>query len=746
MVFVVALAALLAPLVAAYHPSHGSGALGHPISFDSPKGDNSSSSSSRPDPVAVAANGSDPLASMYRTSTDQSWLAPPRNLHASIKDMPIPTNRWWGNLISAGKDNAELRAWANPYAVAMHRDAIGVSYPPSSRVFGGSSGNGKAPRYYLHGIGNDLFVSATELKASGATPFQIRKWDDLGVTVTASYGGKSVESSFVSGMAYVSAKYHGLTPRLTTTHGITRVNGQAVTAGASFASASKLALTMGNGMVWVLYASSPLSWSLTSSTELTATGPATGTTVRLALASKGSDGSDYDAYADCIVHGGSVTTTTSSYAFKWATEGACSKGLLHFGLQHHIDTLSPSSATRLHATGLALESTTRGKLFALVTKESWRFDEKDLVPASFFPRQSPSKARVPSVLKALQADIAAPWNLAIGGSYYFNGKAAQKYASLCLIASDKAVVGDDTALLRSCQKKLETVLAPFIDNSWTYPLVYDSVYKGIVSSEGFVKKDLNADFGNTMYNDHHYHYGYWIATAAIANKVHPSWLRLGDLNARAATLVRDVANADSGDKAFPTFRMFDWYKGHSYSHGVTALADGKDQESSSEDINFHYGMALFGSVTKNSPMAGLGQLLLTLNARVVKTYFLMDSSNVVQPIEMRPNKVLGIFFDNKADYATWFSAEKYCIHGIQMIPTTPVTEYVRTKKFVQEEWDEVLAPLPLIAKKQVDNAWASLLYLNYASVNADVALEMLQKVPMDDGLTRAWALYLASAM
>ena len=34
----------------------------------------------------------------------------------------------------------------------------------------------------------------------------------------------------------------------------------------------------------------------------------------------------------------------------------------------------------------------------------------------------------------------------------------------------------------------------------------------------------------------------------------------------------------------------------------------------------------------------------------------------------KPNKAPGIFFDNKLDYATWFSAEKYCIHDIQMIP------------------------------------------------------------------------------
>ncbi|OQR90178.1 endo-1,3(4)-beta-glucanase [Achlya hypogyna] len=748
------LLALLLPLAAATNTT--SGGLGTPVHLQNTstsdyadESDSSSGQASGSSEHAFSAafrNGSDYVDSLYKKSNDQSWFAPPRNLASSVKDVPIPTNRWWGNLIAAGKDNAELRAWVNPFAIAMHANAIGISYPPQSRVFGGTSGNGKAPRYYLHGIGNDVFVSAKEISQSGATPFQIAKWDDLGVTIAASAGGKSIESYLVSGMAYVTAKYVGLTPRLTTTHGITKVNGKAVGAGASFPSTSKLSLTFDNGMVWIVYASTPVTWTLSTSTELVAASGLTGT-VRLAMAAKGGDGAEYDAYADCIVRGGSVKPSTSSYSFEWATEGACSRGLLHFGLQHHIDTLIPATARRLNGSSLALESTTRGKLFALVSRGPWTFHEKSLVPATFLPRTSLSKARLQSsnLLKVLTDDIQAPWNMPVGGSYYFNGKAAQKYASLCLMASDPAVVGSDTTLLKTCQRKLETVLTPFVTNGWTYPLVYDTLYRGIVSSEGFVKKDLNADFGNTMYNDHHYHYGYWIAAAAITNKVHQTWAKLQDLNARVATLVRDVANADASDSLFPTFRMFDWYKGHSYSHGVTAMADGKDQESSSEDINFHYGMTLYGQVTKNSAMAELGQLMLTLNARAVQTYFLMADNNVVQPAEMIPNKVLGIFFDNKADYATWFSPEKYCIHGIQMIPTTPVTEFVRTKTFVKEEWDQILSKLPLIKNAQTDNAWASLLYLNYATVNPDAAVTMLAKVAMDDGLARSWALYIAAS-
>ncbi|KAH9183208.1 hypothetical protein AeNC1_014815, partial [Aphanomyces euteiches] len=91
----------------------------------------------------------DPNA-LFTASNKQQALAPPRNLDASVASLPIPTNRWWGNLISTGKDAKEvLRVWTNPYAIAPLITGLQISYPAATRVFGGSSGNGNANRYYL---------------------------------------------------------------------------------------------------------------------------------------------------------------------------------------------------------------------------------------------------------------------------------------------------------------------------------------------------------------------------------------------------------------------------------------------------------------------------------------------------------------------------------------------------------------------------------------------------------------------
>ena len=52
-------------------------------------------------------------------------------------------------------------------------------------------------------------------------------------------------------------------------------------------------------------------------------------------------------------------------------------------------------------------------------------------------------------------------------------------------------------------------------------LLYDSTWGGLVSTCGL--SDDQCDFGNGLYNDHHFHYGYHIYTAAVLAKADPVW-------------------------------------------------------------------------------------------------------------------------------------------------------------------------------------------------------------------------------
>ena len=116
----------------------------------------------------------------------------------------------------------------------------------------------------------------------------------------------------------------------------------------------------------------------------------------------------------------------------------------------------------------------------------------------------------------------------------------------------------------------------------------------MVSSATYVTGDPYVDFGNTIYNDHHFHWGYFIYTAAVIGHLDPSWVN--DNKAYVNMLVRDVANPSTRDQYFPLWRNFDWFHGHSWAHGLSDTLDGNDQESSSEDTMHVYALKMWGSI------------------------------------------------------------------------------------------------------------------------------------------------------
>jgi endo-1,3(4)-beta-glucanase len=283
---------------------------------------------------------------------------------------------------------------------------------------------------------------------------------------------------------------------------------------------------------------------------------------------------------------------------------------------------------------------------------------------------------------------------------------------------------------------MKIAMEPFIVGTSQNPLKYDLTWGGIVGSRG-LNGDRLADFGSSYYNDHHYHWGYFIQAAAIIARFDPAWA--SQHRAWVEALIRDVSNPSSDDPYFTTWRSFDWYCGHSWSQGLFESADGKDQESTSEEINYHYGVMLWGIAVGSLQLEQLGRLMTSVATRSIQTYFLMERDNNAHPPNFIGNKVTGIFFENKADYTTWFGNNVEFIHGIQMLPITAMSEYVRTPKFVAEEWR-----LLEQTAYSINSGWKSVLWMNYAIVDPDAAFCQLESAPLDDGLTRTWALFWAA--
>jgi endo-1,3(4)-beta-glucanase len=81
-------------------------------------------------------------------------------------------------------------------------------------------------------------------------------------------------------------------------------------------------------------------------------------------------------------------------------------------------------------------------------------------------------------------------------------------------------------------------------------LAYDTNWRGVVSTAMFETGDPNQDFGNGFYNDHHFHFGYFVHAAAVIGYLDPAWLT-PDNKGWVNMLVRDYANGADNDPFFP---------------------------------------------------------------------------------------------------------------------------------------------------------------------------------------------------
>ncbi|XBW36283.1 hypothetical protein QEN19_001872 [Hanseniaspora menglaensis] len=317
-------------------------------------------------------------------------------------------------------------------------------------------------------------------------------------------------------------------------------------------------------------------------------------------------------------------------------------------------------------------------------------------------------------------------------SMYFAGKIINKYAWLLLISH--RILHDDE-LSQKIFNTLTDALNRFISNKQQLPLVYDNHWKGLISSGS-----SGEDFGNSYYNDHHFHYGYFVMSFAIIADYNFDWFEQN--KAYSDLLLKDYCNIDMSDLSFINYRNFNWYSGHSWANGVWPSLDGKDQESSSEDYNSIYAMYLYGSVTKNKEMKEIAKLQLNCMKQSNICYFLYQNNNNNIFKELVPNKVAGIFFQNKIDYATYFGKNTEYIHMIHFIPGTFISEYIRPKQFVKEEWFEKLSNI-----KIQGNGWNGLLKLNQSMIDSDAVNffkdKNLDKSNLDSGQSQAFSFVLS---
>jgi len=339
-------------------------------------------------------------------------------------------------------------------------------------------------------------------------------------------------------------------------------------------------------------------------------------------------------------------TTTITYAAGGAA--------LVVSMPHHEASLASKG------TSLGSYDSIYGKLELYETEViSWRAKRWDIRTALDLSKLT--SAQKSTLVKQVAADVSA--TKAYPQDSYFGGKALFRDAMLMEIA--KAVGAPDAA--KTVKDRLTTSLL-----RWTEPkgadaratecFVYDPTYHGMIG--------LEASFGSDEYNDHHFHYGYFLYAAgvlcaddsALAEKLAP----VMDL------LAADIASpADTG--FFPARRNFDPYASHSWASGTSPFADGNNQESSAEAVNAWAGLALWGRARGNAGLEQEGIWMHALETQTALAYWLTPDMSAFPKFT---HKIVGIGWGAKRDYATWFSADPAAVLMIQVLPASPSAGYL----------------------------------------------------------------------
>ncbi len=690
------------------------------------------------DPISTSSTSYASKANKVTNPSGNPWWGPSLSF-------PFPTNSWFidfvlpgtTDMVSAGMDR-RTTVW--PYMVRAQDNGLAfnkpfirqypdgrtlrnehqINYDPTATNWGWTSNQSPQIWRYL-----DLSFTSSET----ITSRYLDRFDQLSATLRWNAGGSYMEAPIVKGMPYVTMRYNGLTPRFSTNntdyHAIASVNGSAPS---GTVSGTKFKLTvnrpyLGSGATetWIIYASSSITFTASTS-GLVATGVFTGY-LRAAVVATASAGEEtvLDTYAHAVPTAGtstvSISGNTSTTTFSYTKIGAGST-LLTYCFPHHELTLSSPS----YASNFAI-TTIRGSLKAVIGN-TWTLT-KALSTITWNSPNAIDSNKLSAITTALATEKTfQAYHLDAGEAYLF-GKQISRAARLALIADQ---VGD-TAARDSIITNMKTYLNPWFDNNsntiQVRSLMYDTTWGGVIATSAHEAspagdpQNANQEFGNSIYNDHYFHWGYFIYGAAVVAHFDSTWA--SSYRTKVNDMIRDIANPSTSDPYFTQLRHYDWYEGHSWAAGLQANGDGRNQESTSEAVNAWYGINLWGLATNQNDLRDVGRYLQAMESQAAHYYWQMPSYNNVYPSDFASQKVIPLLFANKAFNGTWFGLSDDILVGIETLPFTPASHELLPKAWMQETYPAIIADNASAGTAHTPGGWLGYTYAAQAIIDPDAA-------------------------
>jgi endoglucanase Acf2 len=317
---------------------------------------------------------------------------------------------------------------------------------------------------------------------------------------------------------------------------------------------------------------------------------------------------------------------------------------------------------------------------------------------------------------------------------YWTGKSLQKLALHAWLADAVGATALRDRLVAAVRGELES----WFDGAGPELFAYDRTWRTLIGVPSEYRSGWEL-------NDHHFHYGYYLLAAATVARFVPGWGGADRFGPMVELLLRDCANEHRDDERFPFLRYFDPYAGHSWANGPSLFADGNNEESSSEDANFAWAVALWGAITGDRPTRDLGLYLQATVASAVDEYwFDVDHQNFPKGFA---KPALGMVWGDGGKYDTWFDRNPIYAHGINFLPVTAGSLYLgRRPDYVRANYDHLVQE-----NRGEILVWREVIWSYLAFAAPDQALELYDADPHFDtefggthALTEHWLHALAA--
>ncbi|OIV90169.1 hypothetical protein TanjilG_01623 [Lupinus angustifolius] len=629
-------------------------------------------------------------------------LPDPSNFFSpNLVSKPLPTNSFFQNFVLKNGDQPE---YIHPYLIKSSNSSLTLSYPSRS------SNSAVISQVF----NADITISSKE---SSIGKHIISSYSDLSVTLDLPYSNLSF--FLVRGSPFVTASVTQETSlSITTIHAIISLS--------SNDSLTKHTLSLNNGQTWIIYASSPIKLDHSTS-EITS--DAFSGIIRIALLPDSDSRHEpiLDRFSTSYpVSGDAVIREPFCVEYKWEKRGWGDLLILAHPL--HLKLLS-NSVNDVTILDDFKYNSIDGELVGVVGN-SWIL-ESDPISITWHSTFGVKEESHDEIVSALKKDVDALNSSAITTtSSYFYGKLIARAARLALIAEEVFYF----EAIPKVRNFLKETIEPWLEGTFNgNGFLYDKKWGGLITQQG--SNDSGGDFGFGVYNDHHYHLGYFLYAIAVLVKIDPTWGN--KYKPQAYSLMKDFMTLDKKPTSnyYTPLRCFDLYALHSWAGGVTEFSDGRNQESTSEAVHAYYSASLLGLAYGDASVVSIGSTLTSLEILGTQTWWhVKEESTLYEEEFTKENRVVGVLWANKRDSGLWFAPAELREDrlGIQVLPIVPISEVLFSNiGYVKElvEWT-----LPALNREGVGEGWKGFAYALQGVYDNENALKKIRGLNgFDDG-------------